>query len=246
MYNHVKLWLANSMRSTELSTHLFMAINLLATSITSLTPLLATHAPYRILGDCSRTVQTAGQIHWEQTQPRSRSAFQTALRTLDHLGPCSVSRQRTDGSKGQPDTQRGVPERSRSTCMVVHVTPTWWIDNEASPNFFIWVPPFALATVDAYHTVNESVRNSTRRATCVSHRLIKGMASMNDDESSTMSSFETECLLRVEEEGDVDQQLSSGKDEVARKLWRSFQDSATAISKYFISEWWYWSKLCCV
>lgn len=59
---------------------------------------------------------------------------------------------------------------------------------------------------------------------------------MNDHEDPTMSSFEEQCLLRVEEEGDVEQRLSSGKDEVARRLWRSFQDSATEISKYFISE----------
>lgn len=62
------------------------------------------------------------------------------------------------------------------------------------------------------------------------------MASMNGPEDSGMSGFEAECLLRVEEEGDVDQELSSGKDEVARRLWRSFQESATAISKYFLSE----------
>ena len=62
------------------------------------------------------------------------------------------------------------------------------------------------------------------------------MASISGTEDSAMSGFEAECLLRVEEEVDVDQQLSLGKDEVARRLWRSFQESATAISKYFLSE----------
>lgn len=76
--------------------------------------------------------------------------------------------------------------------------------------------------------------------------MIEGMASMSDHEDSTMSGFEAECLLRVEEDGDVEQQLSSGKDEVARRLWRSFQDSATAISKYFLSEWCYLSETSCV
>ena len=55
-------------------------------------------------------------------------------------------------------------------------------------------------------------------------------------DDTDMSSFEKDCIKKLDEQPDFEEELSSGKDEAAHRLWHSFQDSATAVSKFYLGK----------
>jgi hypothetical protein len=63
------------------------------------------------------------------------------------------------------------------------------------------------------------------------------MAMMNTGvEEAEISSFEKDCIKKLDEQPDFEEELSSGKDDASHRLWHSFQDSATAVSKFYLGK----------
>lgn len=54
-------------------------------------------------------------------------------------------------------------------------------------------------------------------------------------EEAEISSFEKDCIKKLDEQPDFEEELSSGKDDASHRLWHSFQDSATAVSKFYLA-----------
>lgn len=59
------------------------------------------------------------------------------------------------------------------------------------------------------------------------------MAYCPGDNSNWLSSFEEECVGDLEAGGDFEQELLVDKELAARRLWLTFQESATAVSQFY-------------
>ena len=53
------------------------------------------------------------------------------------------------------------------------------------------------------------------------------------DNSNWLSSFEEECVGDLEAGGDFEEELLVDKELAARRLWLTFQESATAVSQFY-------------
>ena len=53
------------------------------------------------------------------------------------------------------------------------------------------------------------------------------------DNSNWLSAFEEECVGDLEAGGDFEEELLVDKELAARRLWLTFQESATAVSHFY-------------